>query len=135
MFLSDGDWYGAFTKYLELTDAFLAQAETGMPYDYSNPYKTTADYVVFEIIAFLVAAAVAFIVAMILKFSMKTNVKNDDAADYVVPGSLRITESLDIFLHKTLNQTAKPKETSSSSGSGTHTSSSGTTHGGGGGKF
>ncbi len=49
-------------------------------------------------------------------------------------GSLKITESRDLFLYNSVSRTEKPKN-NSSGGSSTHTSSSGSTHGGGGGKF
>ena len=58
----------------------------------------------------------------------------DTAADYVVPGSMAVTNSQDTFLYKKLDVT-KRESSSSSSGSSTHRSSSGRKHGGGGGKF
>lgn len=134
-FLEDGDWFGAFEKYLELVDIFLEQAQTGEPYDSSNPYKTFSDYVIMEGIVLAVAALAVFIVSKKLGSSMKTNVKKAGATDYVNPGSFKLTGSCDVFLNKTITRTAKPKETKSGSGSSTHTSSSGSTHGGGGGKF
>ncbi len=133
--LKKDDWFGAFEKYLELTNIFLEQAQTGEPFDSANPYMTFSDYAVLECVVLCVAALAVFITSKILGSKMKTNVKKISASDYVVPGSLNITGSCDVFSHKTLSKTARPKETSSSSGSSTHTSSSGSTHGGGGGKF
>lgn len=135
-FLEDGDWYGAFNKYLDLADIFLANARDDKPYDSANPYMTTGDYLTAECFVIVLAALAVFVTFRILRSRMKTNVKKSGAADYVVPGSLKIGNSQDIFSHKTVRKTVRPQETSSSSsGSSTHTSSSGTTHGGGGGKF
>ena len=42
--LSNGDYYSAFTEFIDLTDDFLAEAEKGTPYDIDHKYKTFSDY-------------------------------------------------------------------------------------------
>ena len=69
-----------------------------------------------------------------LKGKLKTVRRQAEAAEYVKTGSMKVTQSRDLFLYKHIDRHAKPKE-STSGGSRTHTSSSGRTHGGGGGKF
>ncbi len=148
-YLRDGDWYGAFDKYLDLVDIFLARAENGESYggDFNDGYyyggsydsdyseeMTAEDYIGREVLLIIVAFIIAIVISLIVRSKMKTNVKRADAADYIVPGSLVITSSADVFSHVNVTKTARPKETSSS-GSSVHTSSSGTSHGGGGGKF
>ena len=61
---------------------------------------------------------------------MKTAEENDYAANYVKPGSMKLSVSRDLFLYSRITKTERPK-----SSSGTHTSSSGRTHGGRGGSF
>ena len=59
-----------------------------------------------------------------------------EARNYVRPGSMKVTNSSDFFLYRKVTRTEKPQQKSSGTGgSSTHTSSSGKTPGGGGGKF
>ena len=62
--------------------------------------------------------------------------KQAAATTYVRDGSMRLTDSRDLFLYTNVTRTAIPKNNSSGGGgSSTHTSSGGVSHGGGGGKF
>lgn len=134
--LSSGDYYKAFDKYLDMIDIVFAQAQLGEAYDFNMPYKTVGDYIAGEAIAAVVAAVAAFVVFWTMKSKMNTAVPKTQAREYIVPGSLNITGSQDVFTHSTVTKTAIPKQTSSSSsGGGSHSSSSGSSHGGGGGKF
>lgn len=136
--LKDGDYYGAFNTYLYLADTFLAQAKSGESYDINNDFevpKTASDYLTAEAIVIFVALLTAFVVTGVMKRGMNTAVKNASASEYTEPGSLNITNSNEIFIHKSVSRTAKPQSSSGSGGSSSHTSSSGASHGGGGGKF
>lgn len=137
--LSAGDYFGAFSTYLDYVDIFLEQAKTGKPFDYSNPYKTVYDYVASEIMVIGVAMLIGFLVANSMKKKMNTAVSRHEASDYIVPGSLNLTHSNEIFKGSTVSKKLKAPPPSSSSGSSggssSHRSSSGSSHGGGGGKF
>lgn len=86
-----------------------------------------------------VSVIIGFIIALIAVGVMKSKLKTvrfkTTANSYLKKGSLNITDSSDLFLYRTVNRTAKPKDNEGSGGSSTHTSSSGATHGGGSGKF
>lgn len=135
--LREGDYYGAFDKYLSLVDVFLEQAKSGKPYDTTNRYKSVSDILQAEAVLLLAAVGIALAVVFLLKGKSKTNVVKHTAADYVVPGSLQVTGGYERFVGRNVAKT--PRQTSSSGGSGggssTHRSSGGSAHGGGGGKF
>ena len=133
-YLSDGEYYKAFSTYADLCDQFITQAKTDEPYDVGNlpkePFK-----IWFNV---LIALGIGFVFAIIVVLYMKSKLKSvrfqPAATSYVRNGSMNITQSGDFFLYSHLDRRARPKD-NDSGGSSTHTSSSGSTHGGGGGKF
>ena len=133
-YLSDGEYYKAFSTYAQLCDEFITQAKTGEPYDSGNlpkePFK-----IWFNV---LIALGIGFVFAIIVVLYMKSKLKSvrfqPAASSYVRNGSMNVTQSGDFFLYSHLDRRARPKD-NDSGGSSTHTSSSGSTHGGGGGKF
>lgn len=130
--LSNGYYYDAFETYAELCDDFVTKAESGSPYDSDNLPKGGYNWF-FGIIFSLVAGfVIALIATLVMKSKLKSVRRQPAAKDYLVPGSMKVTQSRDIFLYRNVTKRAKPKQ---SSGSSTHTSSSGSSHGGGGGSF
>ncbi|MBR1530556.1 MAG: TPM domain-containing protein [Eubacterium sp.] len=116
--LKSGDYYGAFHEYGNLVVKFPNKAKTAT-------FKSIA-------ISFIIALIIAFIVIMSVKKSYKPVQFNRSAANYLVDGSLQVTQGYEHFLYANVTKTARSDD---SNGSSTHTSSSGSTHGGGGGKF
>lgn len=132
-YLSDGDYNSAFKRYADLCDDFLThKEETGEPYNKGNLPKRPLSSI-WYLYSLIGGAVVALIVTGIMKSDLKS-VEWKSAGNYVKDGSLKVTESKDIFLYSHIDRQRKPEESSSSSTS-THTSSSGASHGGGGGKF
>lgn len=129
--LSEGNYAAAFSHYAELCDDFITQARNGTPYDSVSLPREPLSFIWIPI-ALVIGFVIAKIVVGNMKSKLKTVRKQASANSYVKSGSLRITDSRDMFLYRTVTRTAKPQNTS---GSSTHRSSSGTTHGGGGGKF
>lgn len=126
--LSENDYYEAFEEYIETTDELLQMAKDGKPY---NEKQYSMKYLFGVIIVCLIAPILIAFWMMKRKLKkMKTAVENDYAANYIKPGSMKLTTSRDLFLYSKITKTEKPK-----SNSGTHTSSSGRTHGGRGGSF
>ena len=133
-YLSDGEYYKAFSTYADLCDQFITQAKTDEPYDVGDlpkePFK-----IWFNV---LIALGIGFVFAIIVVLYMKSKLKSvrfqPAASSYVRNGSMNVTQSGDFFLYSHLDRRARPKD-NDSGGSSTHTSSSGSTHGGGGGKF
>ena len=136
-YLGDGDYYEAFETYVTLCDDFVAQAKTGEPYDVGNMPKEPYPFSGILLISLAAGLIVALIYILVLRGQLKSVAPNESAADYVVKGSLHVTNSREFFLYHTLHRTVRAESSSSGGGGGssTHRSSSGATHGGGGGSF
>lgn len=132
-YLSSGDFYEAFGTFIEYTDELLIQAENGEPFDIGNMPKAPFNFFMSLVISLAIGFVVSLIITGIWKSKLRSVAFKTRAADYMKQGSLDISVSRDLFLYRTIDRRAKPKQTSG--GSTTHRSSSGRTYGGGGGKF
>ena len=89
----------------------------------------------------VIGIALAFATVSFMTKGLKSVRKKESAADYVVPGSMRLTRNEDVFLYSNVSKTAKVQDNSDSSSgssygsSGSHESSSGNSHSGGGRSF
>jgi len=131
-YLSDGEYATAFETFIDLCGEFIDQANSGDPYDTHNLPKAPFRFGLNLVIALGIGLVVALIATGVMKGKLKTVRMQARADDYLIPGSLQLSQCKDLFLYTHVDRREKPK---SSSGSSTHVSSSGTTHGGGGGKF
>ncbi len=111
-YLSDNDFYGAFTAYAEDCESIL--------YD----YYTVGFEFSWVFLSAVVGVVIAFIAVLIMKSQLKSVRFQHAAHNYLKNGSLNLTTSRDIFLYSTISRTPKPKDTSSSSGGGSHSSGS-----------
>lgn len=128
-FLQEDDYYNAFLIYVDRAELLLQMAADGEPYNESH---MSLIYIICVVAAALLLPLLAAYIAMSFKLSlMHTAVKQDDAKNYMKPGSMSVDVSRDIFLYSTVIKTPRPKSTDSD----THTSSSGETHGGSGGSY
>lgn len=133
-YLSDGDYYDAFTEFADQCDWYIGYArDGGSDYEYSGTVIFPPQFIFGSIIA-------GFVIALIATGTMRSKLKTirskSGAADYTVKDSLKVTRSSDIFLYRNVTKTAKPDDDDrSGGGSSMHTSSSGRSHGGGGGSF
>lgn len=134
-YMSAGDFYGAFDKFADLCGEFMAQAQTGDPYDVHNLPKEPFNGGMALLISLGIGLVIAFIYTSSLKGQLKTVGAQRAASVYTKKGSLNVTSSRDFFLYRNVTKVARETSSSGGGGSSTHTSSSGTTHGGGGGKF
>ena len=133
--LADGNYLDAFETYADQCDNFINQANSGEPYDVDHMPKEPLSPIWFGI-SFIVGLGGALLVVGVNKSELKSVGKQNEAQNYVRPGSMRVTKRSDLFLYRKVTRTEKPQPKSSGSGgSSTHTSSSGNMHGGGGGKF
>ena len=125
-----GDYYDAFTEYIDIVDEYYTLYEQGTPYGPVSSFSI-------GLFNFLIAIVVAVIVALIgtgtMKAKLKTVRSKPAASDYVRRDSLNITASNDIYLYRNVSRVRV--QSSSSSGGGSHRSSSGRSHGGGGRSF
>lgn len=155
-YLANEDYYTAFQTYLKMTESYIS-GEIYNDYGSSDDYYTGEywedDYytdgavvtypsnsmspVIKELIVIAVAGIVAFVIMSVMKSKMNTAVIKSEASDYVKAGSMNVTRQLDVFTHRHVTKTAKPKNNSSSgsrSGGG-FSGGGGGRSGGGGGKF
>ena len=130
--LGEGYYADAFTIFAETCDAFITQARTGEPYDSHNLPEEPFDPVFWIIVSLVIGFIIALIATGIMRAKLKSVRSKHQAADYVRPGSMKVTQATEFFLYSNVKRIPKPQSTS---GSGTHFSSSGRSHGGGGGKF
>ena len=122
-YLSDGEYYEAFMTFAEEAEAIVSDAENGEYYKEPFDFKGPA----------IIGAIISLITSGASTSSMKSKMKSvraqTAAANYVVPGSLVVTDSSERFLYTTVTRTPKPTESSSrssggGSGGGSHTSGS-----------
>ena len=130
--MSDGDFADAFLKYASICGQFLDMARNGNPFDADDLPKEPFSAVRNLIICLLIGTIAAWILTGKKKAELISVKQQTAAKNYVRGDSLKVIESKDFFLYKTLTKSEK----SDSSGSSlTHTTKSGTTVGGRGGKF
>lgn len=160
-YLSNSDYRDAFMRFASLADYYLTLSENAVTDDsggsynnggstidtnpgYNNGYTTDNDVVSYlqaVLLAFFLAVIIALIVVLVMKSNLKSVRRKLTARDYVRQNSLRITNSSEFYLYRTVSRIARPQNNPSSgnrgggSFGGVHRSSSGTSHGGRGGKF
>lgn len=130
--LSDGKFAAAFRKYASICDRFIEMARSGNPFDADDLPKEPFSVMQNFIICLLIGIIAAWIMTGKKKAQLITVKKQTAAKNYTKEGSLKINESKDLFLYKTVTRSERSDNSGSSS---THTTGSGTTVGGGGGKF
>ena len=144
-YLSDGDYYRCFYKFVELADDYIYQYEsTGEAYDiprYPNgkPKEDTGAVLFASGITGLIAA---LIVCLVLKSQLKSAKMQTNAREYIRAGSFHVTNSREYFLYRNVTKTKIDRDSGGgggshhhSGGSSTHHSSSGRSHGGRSGRF
>ncbi len=155
VYLSDDNYYKAFTTFADLCDKTLESARNGniidSPdddfYDNDYDYDNNDNESVFEVISgpiffgLIVGVVAALIGTGNMKKKLKSVRRQPSAKDYLRKGSLNLTASSDVFLYRNVSkikrETSSGGGTRSRSGGGsrTHSSSSGRSHGGRRGKF
>lgn len=135
--LGDEAYFETFETFTALCDDFTQQAKNGTPYDVDHMPQEPFPWIGGLIMCMALGAIVGLIYILVLRGQLKSVAPNESASDYMVKGSMHVTNSREFFLYRTLSRHERPKENSSSGGGGstTHRSSSGATHGGGGRKF
>lgn len=131
-FLSDGEYQKAFETFAELCDEFVTKAKEGEVYREGHLPRGAFPFLWIPI-GLVLGGVVALFPVQMMKRQMNNVQRRTEASDYVKRERISITDQRDMFLYRTVNRSARPKNTSS--GSSTHQSSSGMTHGGRGGKF
>lgn len=159
-YLSMGEYYDAFSSFVDLCEHFITAA------DYSSDISDGAGTVIDNAedffgdlfgnasdgereplsliaipICLAIGLAVALIVVAVMRSKLKSVRRQAGANNYVKENSMVLTAEGDRYLYRHVDRVAKPKDDDddfhggSRSSGGFHTSSSGRSHGGGGGKF
>lgn len=103
--LHAGDYYGAFAQFPELAGIYFEDLDF-------------MGYLLIIAGCIGVGCVVGLIAAGIMALMMKSVGSKYNAADYVRPGSMRLSTQRDIFLYSHVTRRAKPKNNPSSSGGG-----------------
>lgn len=114
--LSEGYYADAFFTFADRCEYYLDGYENGFPFSFGKSLLTSL----------VVGIVVGLIVVAILAAQLKSVKKKDQARDYVLPGSMKLTVCHDLFLYRNVQRTKKESSSSSSR------SSSGSRHVGGG---
>ena len=149
-YLSDGDYYGAFTAWIRALPAFVqAYHNQGSidgyvdPDAYESPYGeeivfyndgSTFRYLIIAVVVGLVAS---LITVLIMRSRMNTAKLQKGAANYLKSGSFHLRQRSDMFLYSRVTKERRQQSNTSHSGGGSsvHRSSGGVSHGGRGGRF
>ncbi len=157
-YLSDGEYYAAFSAYATVCDTVLDPAyaddytdDDGYYDDYYDDYDYDDDYdyawsfgdlLSYYAKPILISLLVGFLIAFCIVTAMKNKLKSVRtqvaAHQYIREGSMMLSLSHDNFLYRNVTRVARPKDEDSSgghSGGSHHTSSSGRSHGGRSGGF
>lgn len=134
----DGQYYEGFNIFADSIEDFVKQARAGEAYDIDNNIegfnpneRTAGEKVKTAAVCVIAAVVISLIVSFGISRSYTKAVKfSRDASNYLVPGSLKMSNSYDNYLYSNVTK-VKIQTESSSGGSSTHTSSSGSSHGGG----
>lgn len=154
-YLSEDEYYDAFSAYLDALEPYFDAYAQGSPIDgkapaYDGPgsyHPGTQEETVyapekapvlrFLLVGLAVGAAAGGVTVAVMAGQMNTAKPQRGAANYVQPGSYQLYENQTIFLHSHVTRTARAESSGGGSGGGssTHHSSGGQSHGGGHGKF
>lgn len=134
-FLSDDEWFDAFSIFVSECGDYLEFMETeGVAIDVdTDPELQAAGMMINLAIVVLVPMIIALIVCLVFYFQMKTERKATQANDYIPRDGFHLTYEKDQFLYRTETRRVIPKN--NNSGGGGSTISAGGFGGSSGGKF
>ncbi len=127
-YLSRGDYFGAYSEYLDSIEIFAEASRSGVTY--SGPLIPEGVLGTALLVGVVSGAIISFIITKMMINDMNTARKQREASVYTRPGSFNITRSYDRFLFEHTTRTAKPKASSSKSSGGGGGSSRGGRSGG-----
>lgn len=120
-YLSDGDYYEAFDRWLGELPGYVSDYREGSSLFSHLP------------IALVIGLVVAAITILVMRSSMNTARLQKGAANYMADGSFHLRQRSDVFLYSRVTRVPRPKN--NGGGSSSHRSSGGVSHGGRGGRF
>lgn len=122
--LRDGDYYGAFMKYLTVCDEYLTAYKEGSPIgtgtDHSQtgyvPYHSESSPANKTLLSLIPGGIAAIFTGIGTAVPMRSAKRKTDAAGY--ESGLNLTVRRDQFLHRSVTRTPKAQNNSSGGGSG-----------------
>ena len=132
-YMSNGDYYEAFSSFADKCDEYLQyEKDNGK----AKSDSSGKNLIIAIAISVVIGVIVGFIGSGMMKSKLKSVKFQSGAANYVVPNTFNLSNSQDVYLYSTVTKTRRDSDSSSGSGgSSTHSSSSGSTHGGSSGSF
>ncbi len=140
-YLSSGHYYEAFSQFADACDSYVRYYYSSDDVDEDDPWideitPEPTSPVTHAIVALLISFVISLIVVSTMKSKLKSVRFQSSANAYIVPGSMVLANSNDVFLYSNVVKTRRESSSSSShSGGGYHSSSSGRSHGGRSGHF
>lgn len=105
--LSGGDYAAAFDTFAEECGYYLNGYLNGFPFDYGLSLA----------VALAIGIVSGVITACVLKGQLKTVRRQNEAENYVKPGSMQLTAHSDLFLYRNVSRTKKASDGGSSGSS------------------
>ena len=137
-YLSSGDYYDAFTIYINEADRLLTLYEEGTPLDVGSS-REHGNILTGIIVCVIIGLVIALIIVSIMAADLHTVHMNDSAAGYQSHAGINLKNHTDTYIRTAVNRIKLPEPDrssgGSSGGSSVHTSSSGSSHGGSSGHF
>lgn len=115
-YLTDGEYADAFEAFADECDYYVNGELNGYPFKLGKNL----------LISVAVGFGIALLITGIMAGQLKTVKAQRAASNYVIDGSMNVTEARDIYLYSTVQRRKKPQNSSSSRSGG---SSSGTSRG------
>ncbi len=141
-YLSDGDYYEAFSAYYNAAESYLEQDATGDAYDSHNMSGSSYDYDTYNSgfdlerlgIGLIIGVIGAGALCAVFYFQLRSVAPAHNANNYI-SRKLDLSIRKDRYLYSNTTKTEIPKSNGGGGGSSTHTGAGGRTFGGSGGKF
>ena len=125
-YMSDGNFSGAFRKFLNVANEYLNFAENGTPVTPQNdPEIKARKRGMASAVTFSIPEIIALVACFGMRSRMKTTGIKTEAREYIAKDGLRLTANNDIFLHRTETRTHIHRDNNSGGGGGSYHSSSG----------
>ncbi len=119
--LSDGDYYGAFDRYLSIGESYLKAYASGKPFDVGSKKNTGLRW----LIAIVAPILIALFVYLKMRSDMKPIKPATDANNYIPEDGLNLYGQSDQFTHTTVVRRRIERESSGGHSGGSSVSSSG----------
>jgi uncharacterized protein len=104
--LSAGAYYDAFGEFLEQCKWEIDGERSGYPFAFGRNLG----------VSLMIGVITALLITGVLRSQLKSVSSRTGAREYAKPGSMKMTQSSDLYLYRTVNRIRKPQESSSSSG-------------------